>query len=324
MQSQYTMTNSHILQWHPGFQAALRIELESASASMQFLKEYNLTEKPLQIDTLIIKTDPKRKIGKSIGWLFCRYNVVEYKSPEDYISINDFFRVMGYAAIFQSNTEKVAEIPPDEVTVTFASNRYPYKLIKYLQKTYSIKIVAKAPGVFHIFGLLFPVQLIQLTKLDTKEYPWLSRLRSDLSQEDVIYLSSTYADKRKHPLYDAVMNLLVKANHKKYEEVKSGAMCDALKELFADELEQLDQLKNELAETKSQLAEQEKQFAEQEKQFAEQEKKKAEQEKQQLLIETCQEFGLPREDIVSKIMQRFSKERADAEQVVSRYWGALV
>ena len=63
-------------------------------------------------------------------------------------------------------------------------------------------------------------------------------------------------------------------------------------------MEQLDRLKIELAETNNPLAEQE---------------------KQQLLIETCQEFGLSREDIVSKIMQKFSKERSDAEQVVNRY-----
>ncbi len=63
-------------------------------------------------------------------------------------------------------------------------------------------------------------------------------------------------------------------------------------------MEQLDRLKIELAETNNRLAEQE---------------------KQQLLIETCQEFGLSREDIVSKIMQKFSKERSDAEQVVNRY-----
>lgn len=60
-------------------------------------------------------------------------------------------------------------------------------------------------------------------------------MRSNLNEKDVVYLSSTYTGKRKHPLYDAVMNLLIKTNHKKYEEVKNGVMCDALKELFADE-----------------------------------------------------------------------------------------
>ena len=35
-----------IIQWHPGFQAILQIELEEELDVLQFQKEYNLTEKP--------------------------------------------------------------------------------------------------------------------------------------------------------------------------------------------------------------------------------------------------------------------------------------
>ena len=81
-----------ILQWHPAFQAALQIELSQSKDFLQFEREYNLTEKPLQIDTLIIKKDPGCQIEKSIGRIFRQYNIVEYKSPEDYISVNDFLK----------------------------------------------------------------------------------------------------------------------------------------------------------------------------------------------------------------------------------------
>lgn len=36
-----------ILQWHPAFQAILQIEFGEEAQYLQFLKEYNLTEKPL-------------------------------------------------------------------------------------------------------------------------------------------------------------------------------------------------------------------------------------------------------------------------------------
>lgn len=45
------------LQWHAAFQAALQIELLEDWEYLQFQKEYNLTQKPLQIDTLIIKLE---------------------------------------------------------------------------------------------------------------------------------------------------------------------------------------------------------------------------------------------------------------------------
>ena len=62
------------LQWHPAFQAVLQIELEAEKEYLQFHEEFNLTKKPLQIDTLIIK-ESGRKIEKSFGRIFSRYNI---------------------------------------------------------------------------------------------------------------------------------------------------------------------------------------------------------------------------------------------------------
>ena len=58
------------LQWHPAFQAVLQIELMEDREFLRFLEEYNLTKKPLQIDTLIIKMDRGKRIHKSFGRLF--------------------------------------------------------------------------------------------------------------------------------------------------------------------------------------------------------------------------------------------------------------
>lgn len=80
------------LQWHPGFQAALQVELEEERPYLKFHKEYNLSEMPLQIDALIIKADSGHSVRKSIGKIFRRYNIIEYKSPDDYISVNNFVK----------------------------------------------------------------------------------------------------------------------------------------------------------------------------------------------------------------------------------------
>ena len=225
------------LQWHAAFQAALQIELMEDREFLQFLKEYNLSEKPLQIDTLIIKLEPGRKIKKSLGQIFRQYNVVEYKSPGDYLSINDFYKVMGYACFYQSNTEKVMEIRPEDMTVTLISNHYPDKMIRYLTRKYGITIIRAFPGIYYVEGLLFPIQIVVTKKLSREEHIWLSRLRNDLNIEDDIEpLARAYEGKQKNPLYAAVMDMIIRANRKLYEEGKN--MCDALRELFADELEE--------------------------------------------------------------------------------------
>lgn len=52
------------LQWHPAFCSSLQNEL--AGEPLQFMNEYNLTRKPLQIDVLVIKKLSTRTVQKRI------------------------------------------------------------------------------------------------------------------------------------------------------------------------------------------------------------------------------------------------------------------
>ena len=226
-----------ILQWHPAFQAALQIELSQSKDFLQFEREYNLTEKPLQIDTLIIKKDPGCQIEKSIGRIFRQYNIVEYKSPEDYISVNDFFKVNGYTCIYQANTEREMQIRPEELTVTRAGYHFPRKLLLFLREHYHADIKDPYPGIYYISGFLFPIQILVIGELSKEENVWLSRLRNDLQlAEDIEPLAKAYKGMEKNPMYAAAMDLIVRANWKKYQEGRK--MCEALRELFEDELKE--------------------------------------------------------------------------------------
>lgn len=230
------------LQWHSAFHAAIQIELLEDMEFLQFLKEFNLTQKPLQIDTLIIKVDAGRKIQKNLGQIFRQYNIVEYKSPTDYLSINDFYKVLGYLCLYQSDTEHVMEIPPEELTMTMVSNHYPVKMLEHLTQRYHAEVKKAFPGIYYVTGLLFPMQVLVNKNLSKKENIWLSRLRQDLQiDEDMKPLIHAYKGKDKNPLYASVMDLIVRANQKQFQR-GSEKMCDALRELFADELEK--QVKN--------------------------------------------------------------------------------
>ena len=101
------------LQWHPAFGAALRITLQDEMKYLEMYEEYLLSKKPLQMDILIIKKLKDVPIRKDIGRIFRKHNIIEYKSPGDNLSINDFYKVYGYACIYQSDTDKVGEINPE-------------------------------------------------------------------------------------------------------------------------------------------------------------------------------------------------------------------
>lgn len=45
------------IQWHPGFVAAINLELAENRDDLIYEKEYNLNTKPLEIDLLVIKKD---------------------------------------------------------------------------------------------------------------------------------------------------------------------------------------------------------------------------------------------------------------------------
>ena len=119
--------DSQRLQWHPAFGAALRItfaeEIERKELELQ--EEYLLSKKPPQIDVLIIKKRKDALIRKTIGRIFRQHNIVEYKAPDDNLSVNDFYKVYGYACFYQSNTNRIRQIEPTEITITFVCNRYP-------------------------------------------------------------------------------------------------------------------------------------------------------------------------------------------------------
>ncbi|PNV59025.1 3-isopropylmalate dehydrogenase [Clostridium sp. chh4-2] len=228
---------TEILQWHPAFYAAAQIEFGDELEKLYFENEHQLSKKPLLIDVLIIKLRCGDRIHKNIGKIFREHNIIEYKSPEDYLSINDYYKVLGYACFYQSDTEKVCQILPEEITITFVCTHFPQKLINYLSGQNGFFIDHAEAGIYYINGGIFPIQIIVIDRLSSENNVWMSRLRKDLTiADDIDQLARKYRQKRNSPLYSAVMDVIMKANHEVVEEAKN--MCDAIRELFADELEE--------------------------------------------------------------------------------------
>ncbi len=96
----------NVLQWHPAVYAGFQVELEEEAERLEFENEHQLGTKPLEIDMLIIKKDADPPIRKNIGQIFRRYNLIEYKSPGDYLSIDDFYKVYAYACLYKCNAGK--------------------------------------------------------------------------------------------------------------------------------------------------------------------------------------------------------------------------
>lgn len=192
------------LQWHPAFAAALRITLSEEMKYLELQEEYLLSKAPPKIDILVIKKLREIAIQKKIGRIFRGHNIIEYKSPED-------------------------------MTITFAGSRYPREMFRHLQEVRNITIEKKSKGIYYLQGDAIPMQYLNLKELDEDENYWLQALRTNLKAgEEIRTLVSNYEKNRHSKDYSAVMNLIARANWKQMEEEKR--MCDALNELFAEEL----------------------------------------------------------------------------------------
>ncbi len=227
------------LQWHPGFSAALRMTFADEMKYLDLQEEYMLSKKPPQIDVLILKKAKNITIQKRIGKLFRGHNIIEYKSPDDYLSLNDFYKVYGYTCFYQSNTELIKEIDPSDLTITFACNHYPREMFRHITEVRGITVKPLGKGIYHLDGDPIPMQFLHIPKLDQTENYWIQTLRTDLKVgTEIRTLMSNYTKNRNSKDCSAVMNLVTRANWKQMEEEKK--MCDALNELFAEELKEAD------------------------------------------------------------------------------------
>lgn len=233
------------IQWHPGFYGATEIEFISNKGDLEFCREYNLSKEPIRVDLLVIKKRIDACIENELGHIFKKYNIIEYKSPEDGLSIDDYYKTIGYAALYKGLGETVDQIPAEEVTVSIFREGYPRELFSRL---FSMGLVVKEyrPGIYYITGnqILFSTQIIVIKQLDKKTHSALRILSKNAQEDDIrefmdVAIQLTEPGDRNN--VDAVLQVSVPANRLLYERIRryNEIMCDALKELMKEDFDKM-------------------------------------------------------------------------------------
>lgn len=225
------------LQWHPAFYAGLQIELDAEAENLIFENEHHLGTKPKQIDVLIIKKETEKPIHKNIGRIFRKRNIIEYKEPDDYLSIDDFYKVYGYGCFYKSDNQSVDAIKIEEITISFVCYKYPRKLIAHLKKQ-NFKIQEAEQGIYYIEGFQIPIQIILASKLSKKENLWIRNLTNNLHEmETARELLEEYEKHKNDTRYESVMDLIVNANKEVFQK-GDEKMCQALVEIVEEMMEE--------------------------------------------------------------------------------------
>ena len=231
------------LQWHPAFAAALEMELLENKDDLEFEREHNLNRKPLLIDCLVIKKKKNVVIKNELGKFFRKYNIIEYKSARDSLSIDDIAKTQGYAHLYKAYGESINAIRFDEVSVTLIRESKPMGLFKYLgENSYIVSNPYK--GIYYIEnGLKFPTQIIVGKELTHKNHEWFNLLSNKVTKQEMaraIEYSRKVRNKNERELIDAIFEVSALANKNIVEELKMGDedMCQALMEIMKPEIEE--------------------------------------------------------------------------------------
>ncbi|MBQ8638221.1 MAG: hypothetical protein IJ468_03545 [Lachnospiraceae bacterium] len=235
------------VQWHPGFCSTFRLEMKHCKNALHYQQEYNLTRKPLQIDLLVTKESDDSVIHNELGKLFRKYNIVEYKSPDDSLSVDTYFKTLGNACLFKSNGERgVDSIHVEDVTISLIRKAKPHKFFRWL-RNHNYVIEEKYPGVYYVKrNVVFATQVIVIRELDPGKHLWLTSLTRKLEVKTARTLVEaanqlTDSDDRIHA--DAMLSVVMDANPEIFERLKKagGTMCEALLRLMAPEVEEIKQ-----------------------------------------------------------------------------------
>ena len=238
---QENQKKSQKLQWHPAFCSALRLELLEDAENLEFTDEFQLTEKPLQIDCTVVKVKRDCKIKNEIGKIFRKHNIFEYKSPMDELNIDTFYKAVAYACLYKVLPNHVNEIPAEEITITLIRDRKPVKLLGELEKSgYGYK--KEAAGIYYVNGAMFPMQIIESSELDVDMHVQLKALTNHLEESlmrQYLLQVSTFEGREKN-LADIVLQVIVNSNMEKVREWKGSeqTMCEALRVLMKEELKE--------------------------------------------------------------------------------------
>lgn len=228
------------IQWHPGFVAAMNLELAQNRKDLIFEKEYNLNTKPLEIDLLVIRKDSSVRIANEIGILFRGHNIMEYKSPEDGLDIDDFYKAGAYASLYKSYGRTTDAVKADDVTVSLVREAKPEGLFRYFKKhCYSVSNPYR--GIYYIEGkILFPTQIVVTKELDEESHVWLSALSESMKKQSMVKLLESVGrlkEKTDKEFADSVLEVSIGANKQVIEElIGDDDMCQALMEIMEPQL----------------------------------------------------------------------------------------
>lgn len=237
-----TKTDENDILWHSGHYAVIKLEFLENDADLTYETEHQLNHEPIRIDLLVIKKNKDIQIANELGAAFRGYNIMEYKSEEDSLSIDTVFKANAYAMLYKAYADEVDGIKIDDITVTLTRLGYPRNAMKALaEQGYAIE--EKNQGIYMVTGrAILPTQIIIISRLKEELHFWITKLRKSITKEQILQVlkKGKELNEKKIDLYiGPLINVLADANRKAMDKIREEEpdMGNYFRELFKDDLE---------------------------------------------------------------------------------------
>ena len=252
-------------QYHPAFCNAMIQIFENDGNKYEYKEEYELNTLPNRIDFLVIKvvdkslsvpaesgcwkeetSIEKNYIHNGIGKICRKYNIFEYKSPGQQLTVDDFYKTMGYGYLCACSNK---DCSIDDITLTFVREGKPKKLLSFFkEKGYNVSEYEK--GIYHVLKKDHVDVQVVVTKEVGEDYLWLKALSDKLTFEDAIRLVQAAKDETDvegMKRISSILDLTSRLNADK-DWMKEAKNMQAFRYLFEDEFKEKDKKIEDLSE----------------------------------------------------------------------------
>ena len=153
------------------------------------------------------------------------------------------------------------EILDTDITVSLIREQKPVKLLGQLEKKYQVR--REGNGIYRIYGMIFPMQVIVTKELEESRHVWLKALTRSMDIAQAERLLDSYdrlSGEEAREKAGVVVNLVSDINNDIFEKIVSGGdkMSEALKRMV---LPEFGELKDLLADKDAELADKDAELA---------------------------------------------------------------
>ena len=88
------------INWHKAFLSGLKIELTPWNSILEWHSEFILNKGHRRLDNLIIKNPGSPPIASPIACIFCQYNALDYKGPDESMTVSNYLKALEKALAY--------------------------------------------------------------------------------------------------------------------------------------------------------------------------------------------------------------------------------